>query len=76
MNLVYNNKHWAQLHTENKSKANSLGKWQWKTWALHSQGIVCTEFLQNVFITTVIVAELHPRAKRARGRSSIAKEMW
>ena len=23
-----------------------------------------------------IIAELHPRAKRARGRSPIAKEMW
>ena len=23
-----------------------------------------------------VIAELHPRAKRASGRSSIAKEMW
>ena len=26
--------------------------------------------------TLKIIAELHPRAKRARGRSPIAKEMW
>ena len=24
----------------------------------------------------LLIAELHPRAKRSRGRSSIAKEMW
>ena len=24
----------------------------------------------------LLLAELHPRAKRARGRSPIAKEMW
>ena len=35
-------------------------------------------FLRDVFATVVVVviAELHPRAKRARGRSPIAKEMW
>ena len=34
------------------------------------QKILCIESV------SVVVAELHPRAKRARGRSSIAKEMW
>ena len=29
---------------------------------------------QQTFL--IIIAELHPRAKRARGRSPIAKEMW
>ena len=30
----------------------------------------------NVFSSCSFLAELHPRAKRARGRSPIAKEMW
>ena len=42
LNYVYFilNSSFSQL---NKSKANSLGKLQWKTWALHLQGIVYTE---------------------------------
>ena len=29
-----------------------------------------------IFPLTNLLAELHPRAKRARGRSPTAKEMW
>ena len=27
-------------------------------------------------VSITLIAELHPRAKRARGRSPIGKEMW
>ena len=40
----------------------------------------CNELVFSLITAIVtivaIIAELHPRAKRARGRSPIAKEMW
>ena len=37
---------------------------------------VVTVLVVDVGSVVVVVAELHPRAKRACGQSSIAKEMW
>ena len=33
-------------------------------------------YLLALRLVEVVIAELHPRAKRARGRNPIAKEMW
>ena len=44
---------------------------QWKAFDLLNKMRLLKEVEKHAFL-----AELHPRAKRARGRSPIAKEMW
>ena len=47
-------------------------------------GVVHLSCVRMIIVSTVsdcfhagkLLAELHPRAKRARGQSPIAKEMW
>ena len=48
-------------------------------WSLKGKNVHMTVYnydLHQLFLTEQIIAELHPRAKRARGWSPIAKEMW
>ena len=74
----YRNKNERKNENSNSThlkRAFSKGSWLDSLWTVNrfktADKRLASRTAQNIFL-----AELHPRAKRARGRSPIAKEMW